>query len=129
MGSNVAARRNAIAIPMYSSQPQAGAENLCFPEKNGGFVAQGDTADAELYVQTSKVRLTVCSRLRGHHFADELTKIPVFPTGRAVLLLTGVTDHGQMGDRHMTALDRVFIHAVLFHLLFRIFLHTMHCGI
>ncbi len=45
------------------------------------------------------------------------------------LLLTGVTDHGQMGDSHVTALGGVFIYAVLFHLLFRVFLHPMHCGI
>ena len=45
------------------------------------------------------------------------------------LLLTGVTDHGQMGNRDVTALGGVFIHAVLFHLLFRVFLHPMHCGI
>ena len=52
-----------------------------------------------------------------------------FPSPRAVLLLTGVTDHGQMCDRHMTVFGAMFIYAVLFHLFFRVFLHTMHFGI
>ena len=50
-------------------------------------------------------------------------------SGCAVLLLAGVTDHGQMRDRHVTALGGVFIHAVLFHLRLRVFLHPVGCGI
>ena len=46
-----------------------------------------------------------------------------------MLLLAGVTDHGQMRDRHVTALVGVFIHAVLFHLSLHIFLHPVRCGI
>jgi hypothetical protein len=57
-----------------------------------------------------------------HHWYFDFTHDPG-------LLPTGVTDHGQMGNRHVTALGGVFIHAVLFHLLFRVFLHPMHCGI
>jgi len=46
-----------------------------------------------------------------------------------VLLLAGVTDHGQIRDRHMTTLGGVFIHTVLFHLFLRVFLHPVRCGI
>jgi hypothetical protein len=61
--------------------------------------------------------------------ADELPGMLMFPGVCAVLLLAGVTDHGQIRDRHMTALGGVFIHAVLFHLLLRVFLHPVRCGI
>ena len=44
------------------------------------------------------------------------------------LLLAAVTDHGQIRDRHVTVLG-VCIHAVLFHLLLRVFLHPVGCGI
>ncbi len=44
------------------------------------------------------------------------------------LLLAGVTDHGQIRDRHVTALG-VCIHAVFFHLLLRVFLHPVGFGI
>ena len=46
-----------------------------------------------------------------------------------VLLLAGVTDHGQTRDRHVTTFGGVFIHAVLFHLLLRVLLHPVSCGI
>jgi len=61
--------------------------------------------------------------------ADDLPGMLMFPGVCAVLLLAGVTDHGQIRDRHMTALGGVFIHAVLFHLLLRVFLHPVRCGI
>jgi hypothetical protein len=49
-----------------------------------------------------------------------------------VLLLravVNVTDHGQLRDRHVTALRGTFIHAVLFHLLPRVFLQTVRHGV
>jgi hypothetical protein len=53
----------------------------------------------------------------------------MFPSVGPVLLLTGVADHGQIRDRHMTVLGGGFIHTVLFHLLFGVFLHPVRCGI
>ena len=50
-------------------------------------------------------------------------------SGMCAVLLAGVADHGHIGDRQMTALGGVFIHAVLFHFLFRVFLHPMHFGV
>jgi hypothetical protein len=49
----------------------------------------------------------------------------MFPGVCAVLLLAGVTDHGQIRDRHVTVLFGVFVHAVLFHFGFRVFLHRV----
>jgi hypothetical protein len=61
--------------------------------------------------------------------ADDLPGMLMFMSVCAVLLLAGVTDHGQIRDRQMTALGGVFIHAVLFHLRLRVFLHPVRFGI
>ena len=67
--------------------------------------------------------------LRARNSAMTSEEPPVFPRVRAALLLAAVTDHGQIRDRHMTVLGVVFIHAVLFHLLLRVFLHPVGCGV
>jgi len=61
-----------------------------------------------------------CPRTLEHHWYFDFTHDPG-------LLLVGVADHGQIRDRHVTAL--VCIHAVLFHLLLRVFLHPVGYGI
>ena len=67
--------------------------------------------------------------LRARNSAKTSEDPPASREFGAALLLAAVTDHGQIRDRHVTVLGVVFIHAVLFHLLLRVFLHPVGCGV
>ena len=51
--------------------------------------------------------------------------LPDFESVPCVLLLASITDHRQSRHRHVAVLFGVFVHPVLFHLGFCVFLHRM----
>gem|GEM_PF-6161572 len=82
-------------------------------------------------LQSSRVAMNVRQTFLQHTEKRSLDRDGelMLPSACALLLLAGVTHHGQIRDRHMTVLGCVFIHAVLFHLLLHVFLHPVRCGI